>query len=224
MRNIHNIEKYFLLTSPLATNMKRKVAILIAVAVIASIFVAGCTSSTTNSSSNESTSQAATANQGSVSANHDKVLQAVIDDDQQAYDNATWTRTVNKSVQWINDTTAMVTFKLGYSNTSTLQYTAKYLKFADDTQASDYVSSINQGYNSTSALSLLNDIALTTASSVNTHQNYEKVTSRLPVTNAYERVSDQGSAYQGSYIIRVNEVVITYNATINKNAASPAPT
>lgn len=204
--------------------MRRKVAIVIAVAVIASIFVAGCTSSTTNPSSNQSTSQAASANQASASANHDKVLQAVIDDDQQAYVNATWTRTVNKTVQWINDTTAMVTFKIGYSNSSTLQYTAKYLKFSDDAQASDYVSSINQGYNSTSALSLMNDIALTTASSVNNHQNYDKVTGRLPTTNAYEKVTDQGSAYQGSYILRVNEVVITYNITVPKSAASPAPT
>ncbi len=204
--------------------MKRKVALFIAVAVIASILVAGCTSSTTNSSSNQNTSQAASANQGSASGNHDKVLQAVIDDDQQAYVNATWTRTVNKTVQWINDTTAMVTFKIGYSNASTLQYTAKYLKFSDDAQASDYVSSINQGYNSTSALSLMNDIALTTASSVNTHQNYDKVTGRLPTINAYEKVTDQGSAYQGSYILRVNEVVITYNVTVPKSAASPAPT
>jgi len=204
--------------------MKSKVAIFIAVAVIASIFVAGCTSSTTNSSSNQSTSQAASSsNQGSASANHDKVLQAAIDDDQQAYVNATWTRTVNKSVQWLNDTTAMVTFKIGYSNSSTLQYTAKYLKFSDETQASDYVGSINQGYNSTTAVSLMNDIALTTASSVNNHQNYENVTNRLPVTNSYEKVNDQGSAYQGSYIIQVNEVVVTYNLTIPKSASSPGP-
>ncbi|MGZ4904456.1 MAG: hypothetical protein ACXVIG_00855 [Halobacteriota archaeon] len=203
--------------------MKRKVAIFIAVAVIASIFVAGCTSSAPNSSSNQSTSQAASASQSSASGNHDKVIQAVIDDDQQAYVNATWTRTVNKSVQWINDTTAMVTFKIGYSNSSTLQYTAKYLKFSDDAQASDYVGSISQGYNSTSAISLVNDIALTTASSVNNHQNYEKATSRLPTTNAYGKVNDQGSAYQGSYIIRVNEVVVTYNVTVPKSASSPGP-
>lgn len=203
--------------------MKSKVAIFIAVAVIASIFVAGCTSSTPTSSSNQSTSQAASSNQGSAGVNPNKVLQAVIDDDQQAYVNARWTRTVNKSVQWLNDTTAMVTFKLGYSNSSTLQYTAKYLKFGDETQANDYVSSIDQGYNSTTAVSLMNDIALTTASSLNNHSNYERATDRLPVTNSYEKVNDAGSAYQGSYIIQVNEVVVTYNLTIPKSASSPGP-
>ncbi len=201
--------------------MKRKVAIFIAVAVIASIFVAGCTTST-SPSSNQSTSQSAASGQGSA-VNHDKVLQAAIDDDQQAYVNASWTRTVNKTVQWINDTTAMVTYKIGYSNSSTLQYTAKYLKFGDEAQAGDYVTSIGQGYNSTSAMSLMSDLGLTTASSQNTHQNYERATGRVPTINSYAKINDQGSSYQGSYIIRVNEVVVTYSLTIPKSASSPIP-
>ncbi len=44
---------------------------------------------------------------------------------------------------------------------------------------------------------------------------------RLPMTNAYEKVNDGGSAYQGSYILQVNEVVITYNLGIPKNLSSP---
>ncbi len=200
--------------------MKRRVAFFIAVTVIASIFAGGCITST-SPSSNQSTSQSAVSNQGS-GANHDKVLQAAIDDDQQAYVNATWTRTVNKTVQWVNDTTAMVTWKIGYSNSSTLQYAAKYRKFSDETQASDYVDSISQGYNSTSAISLMNDLGLTTASSVNTHQSYERATGRVPTVNSYEKINDQGSAYQGGYIIRVNEVVVTYSVTIPKSASSPS--
>ncbi|MGZ4902948.1 MAG: hypothetical protein ACXV5T_07910 [Halobacteriota archaeon] len=202
--------------------MKSKVAIFIAVAVIASIFVAGCTSSTTNLSSNQSTSQAASSsNQGSASVNHDKVLQAVINDDQQAYVNSSLTRRVpNPTIQWINETIATATFNVDLRSNSSLQYSAKYLKFSDATQASDYVSSINQGYNSTTAVALLNDPALITASSLNTHQNYEKVTGSLPVTNSYSKVTDQGSSYNGSYIIQVNEVVTTYSTTVMKSASS----
>ncbi len=204
--------------------MKREVTLFIAVAVIASIFVAGCTSSTTNSPSNQSTLQTASVNQGAVTANHDKVLQAVIDDDKQAYVNATWTLAVNNSVEWVNDTAALVTFKIGYANSSTLQYTAQYLKFSSDAQAGDYVNSTNHGYNSASAILLKNDIGLTTATSLNSHQNYKKVTNRVPTVTVYENVRDAGSAYQGSYIIRVNEVVTTFNATIKKSTVSPTPT
>ncbi len=205
--------------------MKRKVAIFIAVAVIASILVAGCTSSTPNQASNQSTSQSTSSNQGSTSGNHDKVLQAAINDDQQAYVNSSLTRRVPApTIQWVNDTTAIANFKVDLRSNSTLQYTAKYLKFSDQAQASEYVGSINQGYNSSTAVSLTNDPALITASSLNTHNSYENVTGRLPVTNAYEKVSDQGSSYNGSYIIQVNEVVITFSTTINKSASSPAPT
>lgn len=204
--------------------MKREVALFVAVAVIASIFVAGCTSSTTNSSSNQNTLQTTSVNQSSVTVNRDKVLQAVIDDDKQAYVNATWTLAVNNSIQWVNDTAALVTFKIGYANASTLQYTAKYLKFGSGAQASDYVNSTNRGYNSASAVLLKNDIGLTTATSLNSHQNYKKVTNRVPTVTVYENVRDAGSAYQGSYIIRVNEVVTTFNATVKKNTASPEPT
>ncbi len=205
--------------------MKTKVAIFIAVAVIASILVAGCTSSSTNSPSNQSTSQATPANQSSTSGNHDKLLQAVIADDQQAYVNSSATRRVPApQIQWINETTAIATFKVALNSNSTLQYNAKYVKFNDVAQASDYVSSINQGYNSTTAAQLLYDPALSTASSLNTHHNYENVTSRVPVTNSYEKVSDQGSTYNGSYIIQVNEVVTTFSTTVTKTASSPGPT
>ncbi|MGZ4904934.1 MAG: hypothetical protein ACXVIP_04655 [Halobacteriota archaeon] len=193
--------------------MKSKAALLVVVAVIASIFAAGCTSSV-DSSSSQSAAQNSAANQGSTSTNRDKILQAVINDDEQAYVNATWTRTVNKSVRWINDTAATVTYKIGYSKASTLKYTAKYLKFNDDDKAREYVSSINRGYDGTTAMSLMYNIALTTASSLNNHQNYERATGRLPTTNAYEKVSGQGTAYDGSYIIRVNEVVVTYKIAI----------
>ena len=198
--------------------MKSKVAILIAVAMIASILAAGCISST-NTSSNQSAQQAPSSSTG-----HDKALQAVIDDDQQSYINATWTQTVNKSVQWINDTTAMVTFKLGYSN-STLKYTAKYQKFASESQASDYVNAIDQGYNSTSAIALLSNPALTTASSTNTHKNYENVTNIIPTTTAYTKLlRNEATTYTGSYIIQVRDVVVTFTAIVNKSASSsPTP-
>ncbi|MGZ4911414.1 MAG: hypothetical protein ACXV5G_11955 [Halobacteriota archaeon] len=200
--------------------MKSKVAILIAVAVIASIFVAGCTSNT-SSSSNQTTSQSAVTNQSSTSGNHDKVLQAVINDDQQAYVNSTLTQRVpSPTIKWINETTAIAAFAVDLRSNSSLQYSAKYLKFNDATQARDYVSSINQGYNSTNAVALINDPALITASSLNAHQNYKNVTGLDPVTNSYSKVTDQGSSYNGSYIIQVNEVVITFSTTVMKSAPS----
>jgi uncharacterized protein YcfL len=183
--------------------MKSKVAILIAMAIIASVLAAGCTSST-QPSANQSASQ-------STATGHDKVVQAVIEDDQQSYVNATWTRSVNKSVQWQNDTTAMVTFRIGHSN-ATFQYTAKYQKFASTSQASDYISTINQGYNSTNAVVLMNNPALTTASSINTHQNYQTITNSTPTTNSYIKLLRE-QPIEGDYIIQVNEVVITFHAT-----------
>ncbi|MEI7826736.1 MAG: hypothetical protein WCI87_02935 [Euryarchaeota archaeon] len=185
--------------------MKSKVAILIAIAILASVIAAGCTSST-QPSSNQSASQ-------STATGHDKIVQAVIEDDQQAYVNATWTRSVNKSVEWQNATTAKVTFKIGHTN-ATFQYTAKYQKFDSVSQANDYISTINQGYNSTNAIVLLSNPALTTASSINTHQNYQTVTNSTPTTNSYVR-SLREQPIEGDYIIQVNEVVITFRATYN---------
>jgi hypothetical protein len=185
--------------------MKSKVAILIAMAIIASVFAAGCTSST-QPSSNQSASQ-------STATGHDKVVQAVIEDDRQTYINATWTRSVNESVQWQNDTTAMVTFRIGYSN-GTFQYTAKYQKFVSTSQASGYISTINQGYNSTNAVILMSNPALTTASSINTHQNYQTVANSTPTTNSYIKLLRE-KPIEGDYIIQVNEVVITFHATYN---------
>ncbi|MGZ4915947.1 MAG: hypothetical protein ACXV45_04685 [Halobacteriota archaeon] len=203
--------------------MTSQVAFFIAVAVFACIFVAGCTSTTTNSPSNDSTSHVTSVSQSATTTKDDKVLRAVINDDEQAYVSATWTRTVKKSIEWTNDTTAKVTFKLGYRNGSTLQYTARYLKLANDEQASGYVRSINKGYNKASAASLKYDFGLTTATRLNHHQNYKNATSRLSTTNAYEKVRDDGSTYQGSYIVRVNEVVSTFNMTIVKSVAPPKP-
>jgi hypothetical protein len=186
--------------------MKSKVAILIAMAIIASVLAAGCTSST-QPSSNQSASQ-------STGAGHDKVVQAVIEDDQQAYINATWTRSVNKSIQWQNDTTATVTFRIGYDN-ATFLYTAKYQKFASTSEASNYISTINQGYNSTNAVTLTNNPALTTASSINTHQNYQTVANSTPITNSYVRLQRE-QPIEGDYIMQVNEVVATFHATFNR--------
>jgi hypothetical protein len=180
--------------------MKSKVAILIALAIMTSVLAAGCSSSTQHSS-----------NQSGTATGHDKVVQAAIADDQKAYVDATWTRSVNKSVQWLNDTTAMVTFRIGYSN-GTFQYTAKYQKFASASQASDYVNTINQGYNSTNAVLLLNNPVLTTASSINTHENYQNVTNSTPLTNSYIKLLRE-QPIEGDYIIQVNDVVITYHAT-----------
>ena len=107
--------------------------------------------------------------------------------------------------------------KYGHSN-QTFQYTAKYQKFASAQDASNYVASINQGYNVTSVQALAgNDPTLATASSVNTHQNYEKVTNSTPVTNSYVKLlNDAQTAYKQSYIIQVNDVVITFDATYNR--------
>ncbi len=189
--------------------MKSKVAILIAMAIIASVLAAGCTSST-QPSANQSASQP---------AGHDKVVQAVIEDDIQSYVNATWTRQVrNSTPQWLNDTTAMVTFTILTNSNGTFQYTAKYQKFDSAPQASNVVASINQGYNVTSVQALAgNDPTLVTASSVNTHQNYARVTNSTLATNSYVKLlSDQQTAYRQSYIIQVNEVVVTFTATFNR--------
>jgi hypothetical protein len=181
--------------------MKSKVAILIAMAIIASVLAAGCTSST-----NQSTSQ-------STATGHDKVLQAIIDDDKQTYVNASWTRQVRNSTQWLNDTTAMVTWNLNTS-TGTFQYTAKYQKFASVSQANSFVSSINQGYNVTNAQELLNLPPLITASSLNTHSNYQAVTNSTPVTNSYIKLLRE-QPIEGDYISQVNEAVVTFHATYN---------
>jgi hypothetical protein len=188
--------------------MKSKVGVLIVLAIIASIFAAGCTSST-QPSSNETTSQSAHA-----------VLSAVINDDVQTYVNASWTREVRNSTPvWLNDTTAMVTFTIFTYTNQTFQYTAKYQKFASVQDASNYVTSINQGYNVTSVQALAgNDPTLATASSVNTHTNYGKVTNSTPVTSSYVKLlNDAQNAYKQSYIIQVNEVVITFDATFNRS-------
>jgi uncharacterized protein YycO len=190
--------------------MKSKVAILIILAILASIFAAGCTSST-QPSSNQSTSQSA-----------DKVVRAVIDDDIQTYVNTSWTRQVRNSTSvWLNDTTAMVTFTILTYTNNTFQYTAKYQKFASVQDADKYVASINQGYNVTSVQALAgNDPTLVTASSVNTHKHYEAVTNTTPVTNSYVKLlNDAQTAYKQSYIIQVNEVVITFDATFNRARA-----
>ena len=189
--------------------MKSKVAILIAMAIIASVFAAGCTSST-NQSASQSTS-------GSTS--HDAVLQAVISDDLQAYNNAQWVRALNQSVQWINATTAMVTYRMS-NPTQSLNYTATYTKFGSTSLASNYVSSINQGYNSTSAAQLIGFPALTTASSLNDHKNYLNVTQSLPSTNSYIKMALNSPTAPASYIIQVDDVVITFNATFNSAASS----
>ena len=111
--------KLLIVESALIYFMRSRVAILIAAAIIASVLAAGCTSSTQN----QSTSQSAS------STTHDPVLQAVINDDLQAYNNASWVRTLNQSIQWVNATTAMVTYRVTNPNES-LAYTAQYVKFA----------------------------------------------------------------------------------------------
>jgi outer membrane murein-binding lipoprotein Lpp len=185
--------------------MRSRVTILIAAAIIASVLAAGCTSSTQN----QSTSQAAS------STTHDPVLQAVINDDLQAYNNATWVRTLNQSIQWVNATSAMVTYRLGGTNES-LTYTAQYTKFASASDASSYVSSINQGYNATTAAELTFFPALTTASSLNTHQSYLGVTQSLPSTNSYIKMQGDQPTSPASYIIQVGDVVIAFNTTLQQ--------
>ncbi|MGZ8933009.1 MAG: hypothetical protein ACXW06_07010 [Halobacteriota archaeon] len=187
--------------------MKSKVGVLIVLAILASIFAAGCTSST-QPSSNQSTSQSA-----------QTVLSAVIKDDRETYVNASWTRQVrNTTPVWLNDTTAMVTFTILTYTNQTFQYTAKYQKFASAQDASNYVASINQGYNVTSVQALAgNDPTLVTAGSVNTHANYVKVTNSTPVTNSYVKLlNDAQTAYKQSYIIQVDDVVITFDAAYNR--------
>ncbi|HYC20298.1 MAG TPA: hypothetical protein VEF35_06765 [Candidatus Bathyarchaeia archaeon] len=184
--------------------MRSRVAILIAAAIIASVLAAGCTSNTQN----QSTSQ-------SGSTTHDPVLQAVINDDLQAYNNASWIRTLNQTIQWINATNAMVTYKITNPNES-LTYTAQYTKFASASDASNYVSSIGQGYNATTAAQLINLPALWTASSANTHESYLSVTNRLPSTTAYIKMQGDQPTSPASYIIQVNDVVTTFNATLQQ--------
>jgi hypothetical protein len=188
--------------------MKSKVAILIAMAVIASVFAAGCTSST-NQSASQSTS-------GSIS--HDTVLQAVIRDDLQAYNSSQWVRALNQSVQWVNATTAMAIYRISGQNVS-LNYTATYTRFGSTSKASDYVSSINQGYNASSASQLIGFPALTTASSSNDHKSYFNVTQRMPSTNSFIKMERDSPTAPASYIIQVDDVVITFNATLNRAAS-----
>lgn len=183
--------------------MRSRVAILIAAAIIASVLAAGCTSS----KQNQSTSQA---------ASHDPVLQAVINDDQQAYINAGWVRTLNQTIQWINATTAMVTYKVNEGMNESVTYTAQYTKFASASDASNYVSSINQGYNVTTAVQLINNPVLTTATSGNTHQSYLSVTNGLPSTVSYIKMQGDQPTSPAGYIIQVSDVVTTFNATLQK--------
>jgi outer membrane murein-binding lipoprotein Lpp len=185
--------------------MKSRVAILIATAIIASVLAAGCTTSTQNTS------------QSASSQTHDPVLQAVLNDDLQAYNNATWVRQLNQSIQWVNATSAMVTYRVSNPNES-LMYTAQYTKFASKSDASDYVNSINQGYNATTATELINFPALTTASSTNTHQSYLSVTGSLPSLNSYIKMQSDQPTSPASYIIQVGEVVITFNATLTETS------
>ncbi|HYA33250.1 MAG TPA: hypothetical protein VEG65_04575 [Candidatus Bathyarchaeia archaeon] len=191
--------------------MKSRVAIVIAIVAIVGVLVAGCTSSTQNQSTSQSTS----------SATHDPILQGAISDDLQAYNNATWVRTLNQTVQWINATSAMVTYRITGSNAS-LGYTAKYTKFASTSDASNYVSSINQGYQAAAVQQLVYFPALTTASSGNTHQNYENAANVLPTTTAYLKMQGDQPTSPASYVIQVGDVVITFNATLVEQ--SPAAT
>jgi len=188
--------------------MKSKVAILIAMAIIASVLAAGCTSSTNQSA--QSTTSGGTS--------HDAVIQAVISDDLQAYNSAQWVRSLNQSVQWVNATTAMVTYKMSNQNRS-LNYTANYTKLGSIAKANEYVSSISQGYNATSAAQLIGFPALTTASSLNEHKHYLNITQSLPSTNSYIKMERDSPTAPASYIIQVDDVVISFNATFN-NAAS----
>src|SRR5665811_571154 len=154
--------------------MKSKVAILIAMAIIASVLAAGCTSNTNQSA--QSTSGG---------TRHDAVIQAVISDDLQAYNSAQWVRSLNQSVQWVNATTAMVTYKMSNQNRS-LNYTANYTKLGSIAKANEYVSSISQGYNATSAAQLIGFPALTTASSLNEHKQYLNITQSLSLIHISE--------------------------------------
>ena len=195
--------------SLLFTLMRSRVTILIAIGIIACVLAAGCTSSTQN----QSTSQSAS------SATHDPILQAAINDDLQAYNNATWVRTLNQSIQWINATSAMVTYRITGSNAS-LGYAAKYTKFASTSDANNYVNSINKGYNAAALPQLQFFPALTTASSVNTHQSYLNAAKSEPTTSAYIKMQGDQPTSPASYIIQVGDVVITFNATLNVATSS----
>ena len=191
--------------------MKLKVAILVSLALITCVVAAGCTSNVTTSPS-----PAHTESNKSNPMGHDKILLAVMDDDKQAYVNAIWTKTVNSDVQWTNDTSALVTFKLGYSK-GVLNYTAKYVKFPTISDANSFVKSISSGYNNTNALTLSSDPALTTATSVNAHENYKKVTNTSPTTISYVKlVRDEPTQYENQYIIQTGEVVVTYDAVVHR--------
>ena len=187
---------------PVTIVMRSKVALLVALSTAISVLVAGCTFNPQNP-----------AGQGG----HDAVLQAVIQDDLQAYNNASWVRSLNQSIQWINDTSAMVTYRMGGSNLS-LSYTAQYTKFGSVTEATAYVNSINQGYNETNIVQLLNYPALTTASSMNTHQAYLSVTKNAPTTISWIKTQGDQPTSPASYIIQVNDVVTTFNATLSRTS------
>ena len=191
--------------------MKLKAAIVVSLVLITCIVAAGCTSNVTTSPS-----PAQTESNKSNQAGHDKILSAVIGDDKKAYENAIWTKTVNNDVQWTNDTSALVTFKLGYSK-GVLNYTAKYVKFPTISDANSYVKSISSGYNNTNALTLSSDPALTTATSGNAHENYKKVTNASPTTISYVKlVRDEPTQYEHQYIIQTGEVVVTYDAVVQR--------
>jgi hypothetical protein len=156
-------------------------------------------------------------NQGGAAAGHDPVLQAVIADDLQAYNNASWVRSLNQSIQWVNDTSAMVTYRMRGSNES-LSYVAQYTRFESMSKATKYVSSIDQGYNETNIFQLSNIPALTTASSLNTHQAYLSATKTSPATIAFIKTQGDQETSPASYIIQVNDVVTTFNATLSKTS------
>ena len=183
--------------------MRLKVAIfLVALSTVTSVLVAGCTLLPQNRSG---------------SAGHDAVLQAVIEDDLQAYNNVSSVRQLNQSIQWVNDTSAMVTYRMSGSNLS-LSYTAKYTRFGSVAEASAYVSSINEGYNETSIVQQANFPALTTASSYNTHQAYQSITHNLPTPISYIKTQGDQPTSPASYIIQVNDVVTTFNATLSRTS------
>jgi len=192
--------------------MKSKVAILIATVIVASVLAAGCASST-----NQSTSQSTSGN-----IDHDAVLLAVISDDLQAYNNSgnTWVKVLNQSTpRWINATTAMVTYRMSGLNES-LNYTAKYTRFESVSKANDYVSSISQGYNTTSVGQLGFPALATANSNYNKNTNYLNVTQRMPITNSYIKMERDSPTAPASYIIQFSDVVVTFNATFNRATSS----
>jgi hypothetical protein len=112
----------------------------------------------------------------------------------------------------------MVTYKMS-NPTQSLNYTANYTKLGSIAKANEYVSSISQGYNATSAAQLIGFPALITASSLNEHKHYLNITQSLPSTNSYIKMERDSPTAPASYIIQVDDVVISFNATFN-NAAS----